>query len=396
MTKRSPRKICVVSGNRADYGLLYWLMKEIAADPALKLQLVVTGAHLSPKFGTTVRVIEDDGFAIDARVDIAPDDDSAQGVARSLGAAVAGIGAALHRLDPALVVLQGDRYEMLAAAAAALVSGVPIAHIHGGEITEGAIDDAIRHAVTKMAALHFVAAEPYRARVIQMGEDPARVFTVGAPGLDHLEKLPLLDRAGVERALKLPRGTPYFLVAYHPATLGAGNSTREAETMLAALDRFTDHFVIVTGVNADPGRDRIAGLLRDHVAANAGRAAMHESLGQLRYLSALRHADAVIGNSSSGIIEAPALGVPTVNVGDRQKGRLRARSVIDCAGTADAVAQAIGRALDPVFRKGLKAMALPYGAGGASARIAHHLKTADLGRLSRKAFFDIAPARAAS
>lgn len=394
MAERIKRKICVVTGNRADYGLLYWLMREIAADAALKLQLVVTGAHLSQKFGSTVRVIEDDGFAIDARVDIEPDDDSAQGVARSLGLAVIGIGEALARLRPDVVVLQGDRYEMLGAAAAALIARVPIAQIHGGEITEGAIDDSLRHAVTKLASLHFVAAEPYRLRVIQMGEDPARVFTVGAPGLDNIEKLDLLDRAGVEKALKLPAGQRYFLVTYHPATLG--HAEREAEAMLNALDRFTDHHVVATGVNADPGRDRIARLLADYVARNGGRATMHASLGQLRYLSALKHADAVVGNSSSGIVEAPALKVPTVNVGDRQKGRLRARSIIDCDGATDAIVAAIGRALQPKFRAGLAGMTPPYGAGGASDRIVRRLKAADLAVLARKPFFDLGRERAAS
>jgi len=394
MAERTRRKICVVTGTRSDYGLLYWLMKEIAADPALKLLLIVTGAHLSKKFGSTVRIIEDDGFAIDARVDIEPDNDSAAGVARSLGLAVIGIGEALALLRPDVVVLQGDRYEMLGAAAASLIARVPIAQIHGGEITEGAIDDSLRHAVTKMASLHFVAAEPYRARVIQMGEDPARVYTVGAPGLDNIEKLDLLDRANVEKALKLAAGRRYFLVTYHPATLG--HAEREVEAMLTALDRFPDRHVVATGVNADPGRDRIAGLLADYVARNAGRATMHASLGQLRYLSALKHADAVVGNSSSGIIEAPALKVPTINVGDRQKGRLRARSIVDCAGTSDAIVAAIGRALQPKFRAGLMDMIPPYGTGGASARIVRCLKTADLVVLARKPFFDLGRERAAS
>jgi len=393
MAERPKRKICVVTGSRAEYGLLFWLMKETAADPALRLQLIVTGAHLSPKFGDTWRVIEDDGFAIDARVDIEPDDDTAVGVAQAMGRCVAGVAEAYERLKPDVVVLWGDRYEILAAAAAATIACIPIAHVSGGEVTEGAIDDAIRHAITKMASLHFVAAEPYRARVIQMGEDPARVFTVGAPGLDNVEKLALLDRGGVEKALKLPKGRDYFLVTYHPAT--RGDAEREVAAILAALDRFPDHHVVATGVNADPGRDRIAKLLADYVAANAGRAVMHESLGQLRYLSALKHAAAAVGNSSSGIVEAPAFSVPTVNIGDRQKGRLRARSVIDCAGTADAVAAAIGRALEPGFRAGLAGMATPFGGGGASARIARHLKAIDLASLARKPFFDLRRERAA-
>jgi len=394
MTTPRKRKVCVVTGNRADYGLLYWLIKEIDADPVMDLQLIVTGAHLSRKFGDTVRVIEEDRFTIDARIDIDPDDDSAVGVARSLGMAVTGTAEAFAKLAPDIVVLQGDRYEMLGVASAALIAAIPIAHIHGGELTEGAIDDAMRHAVTKMASLHFVAAESYRQRVIQMGEDPARVFTVGAPGLDNLERLDLLDRDAVEKTLNLPAGRNYFLVTLHPATFS--DSVREAEALLDALDRFPNYGLIITGVNADPGRDRIAKLLSDYVAANAGRATLYQSLGRLRYLSAMRHAAAVIGNSSSGIIEAPALGVATVNVGDRQKGRLRAASILDCKGTADAIAAAIDRALTPKFRAGLKTMTLPYGAGGASKRIKDCLKSADLAAIIRKSFHDIAPRRIAS
>jgi len=393
--KGGRRKVCVVTGNRADYGLLYWPMKEIAADPALQLQLVVTGAHLSEKFGKTVRVIKADGFAIDARVDIEPEDDSAAGVARSLGRAVAGMGEGFARLRPDIVLLQGDRYEVLGAAVAALIAGVPIAHTHGGEITEGVIDDEMRHAITKMASLHFVAAEPYRLRVIQMGEDPARVFTVGALGLDNVEKLDLLDRAGVDKALAIPAGRRYFVVTYHPTR--GDESGREAGAMLEALGHFPDHYVIVTGVNPDRRRDRIAGLLADFVTTNSGRAALHDSLGTLLYLSALKHAAAAIGNSSSGLVEAPALGVPTVNIGDRQGGkRLRAKSVIDCVGTTDSVAAAIARALDRKFRAGFKGMTPPYGSGGASHRIVRLLKAADLAALTRKPFFDLGRERAAS
>ena len=396
MAERTQRRICVITGTRGDYGPLFWLMREIEADPDLALQLVVTGTHLAPEFGKTVAVIEEDGFAIAKRIDIEIGDDSAAGVARSLGLAVIGLGAAIETLKPDIVVLQGDRYEILAAAGAATVACVPIAHIHGGEITEGAMDDTMRHAITKMAHLHFTAAEAYRRRVIQLGEAPDRVFNFGAPGLDNVDKLTLLDRGGLERELGVPSDRAFFLVTYHPATLEADDPGREAGEMLTALDRFKDHRVVLTGANADPGRNRIARLLADYVAAGEGRASLHASLGQFQYLSAMKFADAVVGNSSSGIIEAPALGVPTVNIGDRQKGRLCAPSVIECAGERDAIVAAIGHAIDPGFRHGLEGMTLPYGSGGASRKIKDHLKTADLSAIHHKPFHDMTLERAVS
>jgi UDP-hydrolysing UDP-N-acetyl-D-glucosamine 2-epimerase len=390
------RKICVVTGSRAEYGLLYWLMKEIEADPDLKLQLVVTGTHLSAQFGDTWKVIEDDGFAIDAKVDIDIGDDTPVGVSRSLGLCVAGMAEAFDKLAPDIVVVLGDRYEILAAAEAAMIARIPIGHIHGGEVTEGAMDDAMRHAITKLASLHFVAAEEYRQRVVQLGEDPDQVFNVGAPGIDNILKLDLMPLPELERDLGLDLADGFFLVTYHPATLGEGEPGAESGEMLLALDEFRDHKVIVTGVNADPGHDRIAGLLSDYANRHPKRVTLHASLGQVRYLSAMKHAAAVIGNSSSGIIEAPALGVPTVNVGDRQKGRLLAPSVIDCSGEAKAISSAIARALNPEFRAGLGDMALPYGEGGASRKIKDRLKATDLSLLARKHFYDAVVERAAS
>ena len=392
----SSRKICVVTGTRAEYGLLYWLMKEIEADADLDLQLAVTGTHLSEKFGKTVSVIEGDGFSVDARIDLNLSDDTPVGIAKSLGLGVAGFGEAFDTLKPDIIVVLGDRYEILAAAQAAMLARIPIAHIHGGEITEGAMDDSMRHAISKMAHLHFVAAEPYRDRVIQMGEAPDRVFTVGAPGLDNIDKLDLPNRDDLERGLGLPADQGFFLVTYHPATLSAEDTGTEAEEMLAAFDRFPDHRVVLTGVNADPGRDSIANLLSDYAAENKDRVSLHASLGQHRYLGAMKFADAVIGNSSSGIIEAPAMKTPTVNIGDRQKGRLRAPSVIDCAGRANDVAAAITKALDAGFRSSLGSMTPPFGTGGASAAIKDRLKSTDLAGIARKTFRDIAPQRAAS
>jgi UDP-hydrolysing UDP-N-acetyl-D-glucosamine 2-epimerase len=379
------RRICVVTGNRAEYGLLRWTMQEVRDDPALGLQVIVTGQHLEPRFGATARFIEEDGFAIDARVPIGLGSGSA---AQSTARALAGIAEALERLKPDLVLLLGDRIEVHAAATAAMLQRVPIAHLHGGEATEGAIDEAIRHAVTKMAHLHFVSAEPHRRRVIQLGEAPERVFLVGAVGLDNLERLELLDAKALDKTLGAELGR-FLLVTYHPATLMPGESARGAAAMLAALDRFPGHRVLVTGTNADPGGAEIRALIEAYASARPGRAILRESLGQLVYLSALGAAAAVVGNSSSGIIEAPSLSVPTVNIGERQRGRLRAPSVIDCVETEDAIASAIGRALDPAFRASLDPDATPYGRPGAARRIREVLKSYPLDRIVMKSFYDL-------
>jgi UDP-hydrolysing UDP-N-acetyl-D-glucosamine 2-epimerase len=386
------RRVSVVTGSRADYGLLAGLMRELRDDPAFALQTVVTGAHLSPKFGLTVREIEADGFAIDARVDLGLDSDARAAIAAATGRGLAGLARALADLAPDIVVVLGDRYEIFAAAAAALILGIPVAHIHGGEITEGAMDDSIRHAVTKMASLHFAAAEPYARRIAQMGEDPARVFAVGALGVEAALSPTMLPADELERDLGLALREPTLLVTYHPVTLRKDAETIAIDALLAALDRFTDARIVITGVNADPGHTAVTSHLNDYARTHARRATLHASLGQRRYLSVMRRAAAVIGNSSSGIIEAPALGVPTVNIGDRQKGRLKATSVIDCGETTDDIARAIERAIDPQFRAKNAGQMLPYGGGGTAAKIAAVLKAADLNRLKNKTFHDLAGA----
>lgn len=390
------RKICVVTGSRAEYGLLFWLMKAIDADPGLVLQLVVTGTHLEPGFGNTVEVIEKDGFTIDARVPLGLEDDTPAGVTTSAAAALDGIGKAFATLQPDLIALLGDRYEILAAATAAAIARVPIAHIHGGELTEGAIDDAFRHAITKLAALHFAAAEPYRQRIIQMGENPDAVFTVGAPGLDHLARTELMDAATIAAELGLAAGEKYFLITLHPATLGKDHPGAEVDALLTALDAFPEIVAVFTGVNADSGRDAIAARIDAYVDTHPNRARMFASLGQTRYLSAMKHCTAVIGNSSSGIIEAPALGVPTVNIGPRQHGRLRAASIVDCDADAPSVIEAIGGVLDPAFLDAIADCEKPYGAPGASVKIAAVLGDVDIAALQRKSFHDLPGLRAAS
>ena len=383
------RKICLITGSRAEYGHLRWLAREIADDPDLRLQWLVTGSHLMERFGLTYREIEEDGFVIDEKVEMALADDSAGAIARSLGEGAIGVSGALERLSPDIVVILGDRYEMLAAASAALVLGLPVAHLHGGEVTEGAFDDAIRHAITKMAHLHFVAAEPYRRRVIQLGEPPDRVHHVGAPGLDNIDNLDLLDLGSLEGLLGFRLGAGYFLVTYHPVTLQSGDPATPAREMLTALDAFPERKILFTGVNADPGHDAIGRAIAGYARANPERALVRASLGTAVYLSAMKHAAGVIGNSSSGLVEAPALRVPTVNIGDRQKGRLRAPSVIDCTETAHSIRQAIERALEPSFPGVLEDAVCPYGSGGASARIKKLLKSTPLDDLTWKRFHDV-------
>ena len=383
------RRICVVTGSRAEYGLLYWLLREIDADPDLELQLVATAMHLAPRFGETWRVIEDDGFVIDEKVDMQLASDTPVAIAKSIGAGTIGMADALDRLEPDVVVVLGDRFEILAVAQAALVLRIPVAHIHGGESSQGAIDESIRHAVTKMAHLHFVAAEPYRHRVIQLGEVPHRVFNVGAPGLDNITRLPLLDLEALGDALAFPLDHGFFLVTYHPATLGNDDPAVALGELVAAMETFPEKKVLFTGVNADTGNERVARMMAQVAERQTGRVALFASLGQVRYLSAMKHCAAVIGNSSSGIIEAPAMKVPTVNLGNRQRGRLKAASVIDCCERRDDIAAAIAKALSPVFRETLQGTESLYGFGGAAERIARILGQADLDDILMKPFHDV-------
>lgn len=383
------RKCCVVTGSRAEYGLLYRLLREIEADPALELQVVATGMHLAPEFGLTVREIEQDGFPIAARVDMLLASDTPVAIAKSIGLGVIGCADTFDRLRPDIVVMLGDRFEMLAAAQAALTARIPIAHIHGGELTEGLIDEAIRHAITKMAHLHFVAAETYRRRVIQLGEAPERVFNFGAPGLDRLAEIDWLTRRELEADLGLALGSPLFLVTYHPVTLAADGPAAAMANLLAALDRFPAATVVFTLPNADTAGRAIVALIEGYIAAHPERSKAFASLGQRRYLSLMREADAVIGNSSSGLIEAPALKRATVDIGDRQRGRLKAASVIACPEETGAIVAAIEQALDAEFRAGLPAVVSPYGAGGASRRIARQLAATEIDGLIGKVFFDL-------
>ena len=383
----SKRTVCVVTGSRAEYGLLTPLLREIASDKALRLQVVATGMHLSPEFGLTYREIEADGFTIDAKVEMLLSSDSAVGIAKSMGLGVSGMADAFARLNPDIVVLLGDRFEILAAAQAALVAKIPIGHIHGGETSEGSFDEGIRHAITKMSHWHFVAAEPYRKRVVQMGEAPDRVFCFGAPGLDYLESMKWLDRKALEKSLEMRLTPPMFLVTYHPATLGRTAPADAMTELLAALDEFPKASVVFTYPNADTGGRALMTMVDDWVTANDKRAKAFVSLGQPRYLSLMREADVVIGNSSSGMIEAPALKKAVVNVGERQQGRLRATCIVQANEDRREIASATRKALSDAHQKSLAKTKSLYGAGQASRQIKDTLKTVEL--KIQKRFFDL-------
>lgn len=383
------RRVCVVTGTRAEYGLLKEVIGGVQVATDLTLQLIATGMHLSPEFGLTYKEIEADGFAIDERLEILVSSDTAVGVGKAMGLGLIGFADAFARLKPDIIVLLGDRFEILSAAAAALVAGIPIAHIHGGETTEGAFDEAIRHSVTKMAHLHFVAAAPYRDRVIQLGEDPERVFLVGGLGIDAIKRLKLLDRAGLEDALDFKLGARNLLVTFHPPTLEPGEAASQMQALLDALDALgPDTHLIFTMPNADSGSRELRAMVDGFVASHANARAF-TSLGQFRYLSCMRHMDGVVGNSSSGIIETPSFHIGTIDIGDRQGGRLRADSVIDCAPQRKAIEEALEHLSSAGFQASLAQVENPYGNGGASERIVAELRSYPLAGLLKKKFHDI-------
>jgi GDP/UDP-N,N'-diacetylbacillosamine 2-epimerase (hydrolysing) len=382
----NPRKVCVVTGSRAEYGLMRWLMEDIHSSPDLELQLIATGTHLASEFGLTYREIEVDGFKIDRRLEIGLGSDTPAGIARSMGSALTAVGQALEELQPDLLLVLGDRFEIFAAVAAAMIARVPVAHLQGGEATEGSFDEALRHCITKMSHLHFVAAEDYRRRVMQLGEQPQRVFVVGGLGVDVICRTRLLGRAPLEDSLGIRLAPHSLLVTFHPATLDEESAVSQMAELLAALDALPDVQLIFTMPNADPQGRALATMVGDYVARRPG-AHVFTSLGQLRYLSCLRQVDGVIGNSSSGLTEAPTFRVGTVNIGDRQRGRLRAASVIDCAADRSAIGAALGQLYSPEFRARLAHVSNPYGEGGASARIVALLRSQSLDGIVKKVFY---------
>ena len=386
-----PRRICVVTGSRAEYGLLQGLIKEIQDSQDLELQLVVAGMHLSPEFGLTYREIEKDGFEIDRKVDIGLTSDTSVGIANSIGLGTIGFGEAFHALKPDLLVLLGDRFELLAAASAALVALIPIAHIHGGELTEGAYDDAIRHSITKMAHLHFTASEVYSSRVIQLGEQPKKVFCVGALGIDNIVRLPLLKKDEVEKYIGLSLKGKSLLVTWHPETLNPKSTYEEFQNLLDVLQNYESINIVFTKSNADNDGSRINQMIEEFVLKYPENVVVHTSLGQLRYLSTLKYVSGVVGNSSSGIIEAPSLQKGTVNIGNRQLGRLRAASVIDCRPDVQSIKNALDTLFSSQFQSSLPKVSSPYGGSDVARKIACILKNCSLDGIVRKRFFDIVP-----
>jgi GDP/UDP-N,N'-diacetylbacillosamine 2-epimerase (hydrolysing) len=382
------RKICVITGTRAEYGLLRWVMQGIKDDPELTLQVIATGMHLSPEFGLTYQAIERDGFQIDRKVEMLTSSDTATGIAKSMGLGMIGFADALHTLQPDLIVVLGDRFEIFSAVSAALVACIPVAHMHGGETTEGAFDEAIRHAITKMSQLHFVAAEIYRQRVIQLGEQPSRVFLVGGLGIDNIRNLQLLTRPALEASLDFKLGNKSLLITFHPVTLEASSSTNQMQELLAVLDKLEDTQLIFTLPNADTNSRKLIEMVH-HFVNNHSQSRAFTSLGQLRYLSLIAQVDGVLGNSSSGLTEVPSFKKGTINIGDRQSGRLQADSVINCEPTQTSIARALTRLYSPDFQKSLAKIVNPYGEGGASVKVVNILKNHPLDDVVKKHFYDL-------
>ena len=384
------RKIAVVTGSRAEYGLLYWIIKGIFEDPALELQLIVTGMHLSSEFGLTVNEIKNDGFPISEKVEMLLSSDTESAISISMGVGIIGFAKAYERLRPDVIVVLGDRFEILSAVVSAVPFRIPIAHIHGGEITEGAMDELFRHAITKMSYLHFTSTEEYRDRVIQLGESPNRVFYVGAVGLDNIMRLPLLSREELEKRLNIRFNKRNLLVTYHPATLEGNRCGEEFKNLLEVLNELNDTFIIFTKTNADTNGRIINDMIDAYVSANPDRSIVFASMNQVNYLSVMKEVDAVVGNSSSGIIEAPSFKVGTINIGNRQTGRIKADNVIDCKPNKKELRKAFEKVFSVEFRNSLKKITNPYFCNGfASQKIIEVLKKFPVEEYNKKPFYDI-------
>ena len=382
------KKICVITGTRAEYGLLYWLMKEIKADKDLELQIVVTGMHLSPEFGLTYKEVVKD-FKINKKVEIVLSSDTATGVSKSMGLAQISFADVYNDLNPDMVLVLGDRYEIFSAVSAAMIARIPIAHLHGGEATEGAIDEAMRHSITKMSHLHFTATEEYRNRVIQLGENPKRVFLVGGLGIENIKRLKLLSKKELERSINFKLNKKNILVTFHPVTLEANTAKEQFQELIYAVDKLKDTNIIFTKANSDTNGRIINQMIDEYVNKNTFKSRGYKSLGQLRYLSALKYMDAMIGNSSSGIAEAPSFKIGTINMGDRQRGRIKATSVIDCLSTKASIEKAFKKLYSKKFQLKLKKTKNLYGDGSASKKIVRVLKKTSLNNILKKNFFNV-------
>ena len=382
------RKICVITGSRAEYGLLRWVMQGIKDHPDLTLQLIVTGMHLSKDFGMTIDEIENDGFEINDKIDILSYADTSLGISQSMADALLGFAEAFHRLKPDLVLVLGDRFEVFSAATSAHVARIPIAHIHGGESTEGLIDEAFRHSITKMSQIHFVAAKEYRQRVIQLGENPEKVFLVGGLGIDGINNLKLLDKEMLENKLDFKFGTKNLLVTFHPVTLEKLTAKNQMKELLLALSELKDTKIIFTMPNSDAESKAIFQLIQDFVQRNPSAKAYY-SLGQQKYFSTIMHVDGVIGNSSSGLLEVPSFKKPTVDIGDRQRGRIKAKSVISCSPKAEDIGRAIKKLYSSNFQDTLQEVESPFGKGGAIQKILTVLESVHLQSLLKKEFYNL-------
>ncbi len=384
------RKICVVTGTRAEYGLLSRLIRMINESERTQLQLIATNMHLSPTYGETYKEIEADGFKIDRKLPIIEEGkNDTVATLKSMAKAVAGFADAYNELKPDMIVVLGDRYEILAAAIAALIEKIPIAHIHGGEVTEGAYDDAIRHSITKMSHLHFPSIEPYRKRIIQMGEDPEMVFTVGAIGVENIKRIPLLSKEETEQSIGFALDKNTILVTYHPVTLGPDSMKRDIDDFISVLDDNKYLRIIFTMPNSDNGSEVIVDAIYKFVSNNKNRAVAFKSLGLKRYLSVMKEVGAVVGNSSSGIVEVPSFGVPTLNIGDRQKGRLAAESVVNCGTDKESIRDGLSKVLSTEFQDFCKTVENPYGKENTAEEIFKVISSYPLDNIIQKHFYDI-------
>ena len=382
------KKICVITGTRAEYGLLRWVMEEIKGSNVLTLNLIVCGMHLSPEFGLTIKQIEEDGFKVNKKIEMLLSSDTPASIAKSMGIGLISFADALEDLKPDLIMVLGDRYEILSAASAALVARIPVAHLHGGESTERCIDEAIRHSITKMSHIHFVACKPYQKRVIQLGEQPSTVFNVGGLGIDNILKLNLLDKNKLEQSLDFEFRKKNFLITFHPVTLESNTSEEQMNQLLESLSSFEETGFIFTMPNSDTHGRILFAMIKKFAEENSN-AKYFTSLGQLRYLSCIQQTDLVIGNSSSGIIEAPTFRKPTINIGDWQKGRIKADSIIDCKPEKESIINAIKKAISVDFQESVKKTINPYGNGGASSKIVKILEEYNFDDIIKKNFYNL-------
>ena len=382
------RKICIVTGSRAEYGLLYWLIKEVKADKDLELQLIVTGMHLSSDFGLTYKEIEKE-FKIDKKIDIFLSSDTSLGITKSMGVAQTSFSKAYNELKPDIIVVLGDRYEIFSAVSSAMISKIPIAHLHGGEATEGLIDEAIRHCITKMSHLHFTATEKYSKRVMQLGEKPNRVFNVGGAGIENIKRLKLLSKVELEKLINFKLNIKNILVTFHPVTLENKTSKKQFQELLDSIDELENTNIIFTKANSDADGKIINQMIDQYVKKNLEKSMGTASLGQLNYLSVLKYVDFMIGNSSSGLLEAPSFKIGTINIGDRQNGRIKSESVVDCLPNKKSIKKAIKMIYSNKFQNLLKNVKNPYDNGCASKKIVKVLKTVKLDNILKKNFFDI-------